>query len=187
MEMEMDRHLNSFRLGGDIISSASSACATPKLRAISGMASRGNSISPYAGGVASGVSVADGDSRLPPPPDSFLLPSSSFGSNAPTMSVGHPEAYGVTSSSATACPTGMVVGGEGGAVPPVSSSSIRINTSISKDEATASSEGTPHTTRLQVQDTSRMAAPRPVASAESTPRRTPVATPQLSVSHAPAA
>lgn len=188
MEMEVDRHLNSSRFGGDIISSASSTCATPKLRATSAMMSRGNSISPCTGGLTARSGTCDADTRSgpmqPPPTDNFLLPSSSFNSTAPASSLaaGHPP----VATAAASCPTGMLVG-DGGTVPRMSSSSIRISTSISRDETTASSEGTPHTSRLLVQDTSRMAAPRPITSTESTPRRTPLATPQLSVSQAPVA
>jgi hypothetical protein len=191
LEMEVDRHLNNFRLGGDT-SSASSACATPKLRAVSAMASRGNSISPSIGGLtltaAGDGGGVGGTSAAAPPSDTFLLPSSSFNSTVPvSSSVGHGDVSGAASGRGTACyPTGMVVG-DGGAVPRMSSSSIHINTSISRDETTASSEGTPHTMRLQVQETSRMVAPRPTTSDESTPRRTPLATPQLSMSHEPAA
>ncbi|KPA75888.1 putative mitochondrial hypothetical protein [Leptomonas pyrrhocoris] len=196
LEMELDRLLNSSRIGGDIISSASSTCATPKFRAVSAVASRGNSISPYIGGLATpaaagagaggsvpGAGAGDDDMRALPqhPPDPFLLPSS----GAPVSFAGHIDLAGpAIPSSAAACPIGMVIG-DGAALR--ASSSIHMNTSLSRDETTASSEGTPHATRLLVQDTARMVAPRPVTSSESTPRRTPLTTPQLSTSHSPAA
>ncbi|KPI88119.1 hypothetical protein ABL78_2806 [Leptomonas seymouri] len=184
-EMEVDRHLNSCRAGGDLASSASSACATPRMRAMSAAASRGNSTSPCVDalatttcGAAARPDTGDNETRIPPPPtDPFMLSGRSFNSGLPTSVRGHAEAP-----RATGCPTGMVVGD--GAAPHMSFSS-GIHMSISHDEITASSEETPHAARLLVQETSRMAAPRPVTSTESTPRRTPPPTPQLSTSQGP--
>lgn len=173
MEMEVDRHLNSSRLGGDLVSSASSACATPKLRAISTAPSRGNSTSPALGRPWSGhtAGAPDLESR---PHDSFLLPSSStcITAAAPSAAAG---GGGTGVGDVAARPVSVALG----EAPPQLSSSVPPHGPASRDETTFSSEGTPHT-RLLVQNTSRMAAPRPVTSAESTPRRTPLPTPSLS-------
>ncbi|KAG5485604.1 hypothetical protein LSCM4_06560 [Leishmania orientalis] len=150
IEREVERHLNSSRLGGDLISSASSTCVTPQLRALSAVASRGNSTSPGAGRPWPGPTVQDLEGRQCDP---FMLPSSSVSAGMKGCTSLEDAAAGAPAMETSAC----------------RSSSVPLNTSASRDEATISSEGTPHT-RLLVQDTSRMAAPRPVTSADSTPR-----------------
>ncbi|KAK7196310.1 hypothetical protein NESM_000567100 [Novymonas esmeraldas] len=179
MEMEMDRHLNSSRFGGDLVSSASSTCATPKLRALSTMASRGNSTSPGVGRPWPGPAVLDLDGRSH---DSFLLPSSSTCS-APAGPASHADqVVGGDGSGGGGAPAGMAPASSGETAPHhLLSSSIPLNTPASRDETTVSSDGTPHT-RLLVQNTSRMAPPRLVASTDTTP----VASPSMTAAKDPA-
>ncbi|KAG5484942.1 hypothetical protein LSCM1_07017 [Leishmania martiniquensis] len=151
IEREVERHLNSSRFGGDLISSASSTCATPQLRTLSSMASRGNSTSPGASRPWPGSAVQDLDGRQH---ESFMLPSSNAcGGMRACSSLGDAAAAAVPALEA----------------PASLSSFVPLNTPASRDETTVSSEGTPHT-RLLAQDTSRMTAPRPVTSPDSTPR-----------------
>nr|CAJ2468286.1 unnamed protein product [Leishmania braziliensis] len=106
MEMEMDRHLNSSRFGGDIISSASSTCATPQLRAVSTVASRGNSASPGVSRPCPGSAAQDPEGR---PQDTFVLPNSSVCSGS-AGSTGHFDHLGGTSSAFSGIPGGTSLG-----------------------------------------------------------------------------
>lgn len=167
MEMEVDRHLNSSRFGGDFISSASSTCATPQLRAVSAGASRGNSASPGFSQPCPAPAVQDLDGR---PQDPFMLPVSSA-CGAQESSTSHPDhlrgGRGV-SASMSGCTS---LSDAQPAAPEMEAanrlSSTPLNASASRDEATISSEDSRHA-QLLLQDTCRVAAPRPATSAEST-------------------
>ncbi|KAG5488355.1 uncharacterized protein JKF63_07950 [Porcisia hertigi] len=169
MEMEVERHLNSARLGGDLISGTSSTCATPMVRAVSTMASRGNSGSPAANRLCSGPALQDLESRSQ---DSFMLPMSSV-SSVPAAARSRPDHVG-SGRSVSSClarctsPSDAQAGAAVMGTPSRFSSLIPSNAPGSRDETTISSEGTPRA-RLLVQNTSRMAAPRPVTPAEGTP------------------
>ncbi|TPP46661.1 hypothetical protein CGC21_23840 [Leishmania donovani] len=168
MEMEVDRHLSSSRFGGDLISSASSTCATPQLRTVSAVASRGNSASPGVSRPCPGPAVQDVDGR---PQDPFMLPASSAcGAQASSTShPGHFRGASGVSASMSGCTS---LGDAPAAAPAIEalnrlSSSTPLNAPASRDETTISSEGSQHA-RLLLQDTSCVAAPRPAMPAEST-------------------
>ncbi|CAG9569988.1 conserved hypothetical protein [Leishmania major strain Friedlin] len=168
MEMEVDRHLNSSRFGGDLISSASSTCATPQLRAVSAVASRGNSASPGISQPCPEPAVQDLEGR---PQDPFMLPVSSACS-AQASSTSHPDHFRGASGVSASMSGCTSLGNALAAAPAMEvlnrlSSSTPLNAPASRDETTISSEGSQHA-RLLLQDTSCVAAPRPVTPAEKT-------------------
>ncbi|GET86428.1 hypothetical protein, conserved [Leishmania tarentolae] len=168
MEMEADRHLNSCRFGGDLISSASSTCATPQLRVMSAVASRGNSMSPSFSRPCPGTAAQELEARQQ---DSFMLPVSSACGAQATSASHHAHLRDISGVSVSM--SGCTSLGDAPAAAPaldtlnrLSSSSTPLNAQPS-EEATVYSEGGQHGRLLQ-QETWRVAAPRPVTSAENT-------------------